>query len=775
MKTQCKITTLLLVLLFIFTCSAVKSQITWPEAQLLPTFPASAETQDLIYLNGNITTEELYLFASLKGLVNMTQPRIFSYDGDAFAEGPYTWLNSLGIKYVEHKAIPAWNILDKYISEVEGLIVYDPDQIHTVNLATTLAKDYKALIAAPSMLNKLTSPPYNLEIKLDLRGKYTSKLEIYQDLFDTYWPDLDQRMLIGLSPDDHKASLREYAVAMGAAVIWLEPQGSNSAFYNSRYPENKLINDFLSSMPVGSNYLGWWPNEENGVKNVSIHGKTTIASDFSSNLPFHSGMPRTIKPKPMPAKPELQNKIYVAFILSDGDNLQYIEHLMRKLWNNSDRGSVPMGWTISSAMVDAMPGALNYYHTSATENDNLISGPSGYGYTYPTNWPSADNYSELNQFAIKSEEYNVHAGLRVITIWNTITGGINATTGNIFAANAPTLLGLTAQNTGRPLSIYQSSLPAMPLSCNYCTDEQAMKDHIATASSGWNGITPRFVIIQAQPWNNVTPTSFKNVANSLNTNNYVVVRPDHIFQLIREANNITVNPGGIEGEGTGLTGIYYSGKNFETEVDVKVDTSIDFNWGMTAPLEELTVGDYSVKWVGQVQPRYTGEYTFYLTCNSDSRLFINDEVVINKRTSPRTQEAVIPLNAGEKYNIVAEYPVGGRSSIYKIEWASPFQSREVIPQSQLYADEYTGGNSSIKDVDVFSELKVYTTNGVLHVERNNNEKANITIYDTCGKALSSQDTKETSLQLDVNNLSKGIYLISVRTSNYSKVIKHIVN
>lgn len=31
----------------------------------------------------------------------------------------------------------------KYLPEVEGLIVYDPDQIHTVNLATIMAKDKK--------------------------------------------------------------------------------------------------------------------------------------------------------------------------------------------------------------------------------------------------------------------------------------------------------------------------------------------------------------------------------------------------------------------------------------------------------------------------------------------------------------------------------------------------------------------------------------------------------------------------------------------------------
>jgi hypothetical protein len=68
-----------------------------------------------------------------------------------------------------------------------------------------------------------------------------------------------------------------------------------------------------------------------------------------------------------------------------------------------------------------------------------------------------------------------------------------------------------------------------------------MKDHIGRASAGWDKASPRFVIIQAQPWKGVTPTSFKNVANSL-SDDYVVVRPDHLFQLLRESKGMVINP-----------------------------------------------------------------------------------------------------------------------------------------------------------------------------------------------------------------------------------------
>lgn len=478
---------------------------------------------DFVGVQQDNVTAETYLFSSLKGIVNRTQPRIFSYEGDAFAEGPYTWMQSLGLTWTEHT--DRWELITKYRGEISGLIVYDPAQTATVNLATMLAKDKKALITSPSLLSRLTAAPYNFPVLVDLRGQFTSKLQVYQTLYNTYWPTLDHRLLIGLSPEAHPGSLREYATALGAAVIWLDPAVSG---------ESELLNSFLSSMPAGSAFMGWWPEEGAGITRASSYGIATVASDYATNLTVHSGMPRTVMVKPIPPKPVLKNKIYVAFIISDGDNLQYVEHLMRKLWNNPDRGSVPMGWTLSPAMLDAMPGALNFYHQTATNNDNLISGPSGYGYAYPNNFP---NQNTLNQFVIKTEDYNKRAGFRVLTIWNTITGGINQNVGESFATYAPSLLGLTAQNTGGALSIYNQKLPGMPLSCNYCTGEQAMKDAINAASAGWNSAAPRFIIIQAQPWQDVKPSNFKNVMNSLDTN-HIVVRPDHLFQLMREKNGL---------------------------------------------------------------------------------------------------------------------------------------------------------------------------------------------------------------------------------------------
>jgi hypothetical protein len=769
-----KITILTLALLTSVAVCA-RDSIAWPEGQLLPSFPAPAETQDHIYLNSN-TDAEMYLFSSLKGLINRRQPRIFSYEGDSGAEGPFTWLTSLGVSY---NTTTPWAVLEKYKSEISGLIVYDPAQLHTVNLAVAMAKDLNALIASPTLLGRLTAAPYSYPVLADLRGKFTSSLQVYQFLYDSCWSNpgkpVDRRLLIGLSPEHHKAALREYAVALGAVVVWLDPKLS---------AESSLLNRFLELMPPGANYMGWWPEEEPGVSRLSNYGFTTIASDYCTNLTFHSGMPRTIDIRPMPAKPALENKIYVAFIISDGDNLQYVEHRMRRFWDDPNRGAAPIGWTVSPAMVDAMPGALSYFHRSATDNDNLISGPSGYGYTYPNRWltQSPPLTDALAEFVAKTEAYNVAAGLRVITVWNTITGGVDRSVGSIFAANAPTLLGVTAQNTGGAQSIYANRLPGKPLSCNYCTGVQAMKDHISSGSSGWSGAEPRFLIIQGNPWNSeVNPTGIKNVKDyfsaGVHAGKYVFVRPDHIFQLIREHNNITINPGGVEGSGEGLTATYCNGANFETAVASRIDPTVSFDWGARLPVEGVGVDNFSIRWTGKIMPRYSDAYTFYLTCDKGARLWVNDRLIIDcwDGGDAGTSTGVAALTAGEKYDVKLEYYDDEGAARCKLEWASAFQAREVVPKSQLFRDALT---DVAKSAGAAPEVKAYPSRsgkGIVNVEvggYSGRDELSITVYGIAGEALLKQAGRAAALQLDLSRYPSGVYLIVVRTKDFSKAVKY---
>jgi hypothetical protein len=532
--------------------------------------------------------DDALLFTTLKGLVNKTTPRIDSYD-DAVrgAEGKYGWLNALGIGYSD--VTDNWTLLTKYRSEISGIVVYDDALTDTVNLATTIASLDGGIVASPAQVDRLTSDPYNLPILNDLRGMFTSKTQVYQYLYDNYWSRVTHKLLIGLNPD-LRGFLRDYATAVGTAVVWLDPRVS---------AEDTILRQFLSGMPSGGGiYMGWWPDEGTGVARASEYGLSTIASDFASNLTVFGGTSRAVNVKPIPNKPPLDNKIYISLILSDGDNLQYLEHKFTSFWNAPNRGQVPMGWTVSPAMLDAMPGVLNHLYDTASPNDALISGPSGIGYTYPNYW---GNQSYLDQYVTLSNDYLNRAGLKAVTVWNQINGGINTNVGNSYANNAPSLLGITGQNAGGSITLYNNLLPAQGLNATYCYSTDSMISEINNAIAGWDGTSPRFVSIQTNPWQDANYQSFIDTVNHFSSNpNLVFVRPDTYFQLMRESLNLPVDPASIvatyEAENTSYATSPFShsvGRSFDNgwTADVADDSPGFMLWGpyvTTFPPGQLT-------------------------------------------------------------------------------------------------------------------------------------------------------------------------------------------
>jgi hypothetical protein len=67
--------------------------------------------------------------------------------------------------------------------------------------------------------------------------------------------------------------------------------------------------------------------------------------------------------------------------------------------------------------------------------------------------------------------------------------------------------------------------------------------------------------------------------------------------------------------------------------------------------------------------------------------------------------------------------------------------------------------------------------GIVNVELGNyagNEEINISVYDVSGRMLLKQAGKSVKQQLDLSRYSKGIYLISVRTKDYSKTIRYLL-
>jgi hypothetical protein len=488
----------------------VAGEVKWPAGQLLPTFPTPAPILDCIDL-ASASSTEADLFASLEGIVNRTRPQIaLVYSRDR--EGEFTWLDLHKLTY---KVINGYQAVLKYRTNVTGLVVTDPAQPHTLNLATTLAGVNDEVICDPSLLATLTNAPYNLAIVDDLRGRFANKCEVYRYLYSHCWSRCTHRIFAGMSPNLH-GHLRDYLVAVKSATVWLGPGKAEDA---------ELLRLFVSTMkPLDGVYMGWWPGEGDGLKWIAQYGIPVLASDQFCNATVFSGVGQAIRIPEIPPPPPLENKVYVALILSDGDNVQYMQHTMKMGWENAVRGKIPIGWTASPLAVDLDPMMLDYYWNTATTNDCLISGPSGAGYAHINDWSPAD----LAAFARISSSYLQRSGLRVITIWDKVTRPV----ARAFATNCPNLLGLTDEK-----GIYNKvnlGLRTMGLTPAYTSTAANMIAGITNAAAGWNGHAPLFIAAQSDVWH-LGPAGLLNVASALDTNEYKLVRPDQLFLLSAQA------------------------------------------------------------------------------------------------------------------------------------------------------------------------------------------------------------------------------------------------
>jgi hypothetical protein len=144
----------------------------------------------------------------------------------------------------------------------------------------------------------------------------------------------------------------------------------------------------------------------------------------------------------------------------------------------------------------------------------------------------------------------------------------------------------------------------------------------------------------------------------------------------------------VNGNGNGLTGNYFNGMNFETPVLNRVDATVNADWANGSPDPLVHVDQFSIRWTGQVQPRYTETYTFYVTTDDGGRLWINNQLIVDKwRDDGGTLvSGTISLTAGQKYDIKLEYYENGGGAKAILEWSSASQSRQVVPQAQLYSN-----------------------------------------------------------------------------------------
>ena len=516
-------------------------ELCWPEDRLLPCFlPPASQIKTLDMNSANLSDEERVMFCALQGIVNRTRPRILLYNHNE--EDKKIWPTAHNLSLSPIASTAPYNLVKQFKDEINGLVLYSMQKSnHYANLAVTIAGLDRLLPVTEEVRAKLVANGMDFPVVEDISSlTMTNTTSIYQYLYNNYWSRCNHRLLISERPNI--PYVHDIGVACGSACVWLDPRNTN---------ECKMLDKMLKDMTPGRDIvLGWFPEERSGVGEATKYGLSAVPADFFENATVYTAVNKPVKIPPVPKRPKLENKIYAAVYISDGDNIQYCQHAMAKIFEQSGRGQMAMNWTISPALADFSPSMLNYYYSKASTNDCFVSGPSGLGYAMPYDahnscyYAPATSSQAITPYTQLTQRYLEKTGLRVITIWDDISNAQR----KAYANNCPYLYGLTINDwerqTGRLTTKVQSQwLPIVPQYPCYANGVDVITSFFNSDIKNFTGSEPMFVTGQATVWDAGPDklVALKSKLNELSPNNVMIVRADHWFSYYNEAHHLPFN------------------------------------------------------------------------------------------------------------------------------------------------------------------------------------------------------------------------------------------
>ena len=498
-----------------------------PQDHRLSVFPKSPMPQHLVVLDGYALSQpERYLMTSLQGVLAKSEPRLYfdpsptpRHDLNHEEEG--RWLEVLETKYgvTWETADDSWAVLDQYIDEVDGYIVYDPELPQTVNVATPLAGIHHALIAHPDLIPALTARGLNAVD--DLRERFEDDTELYTWAFENVWPQCHPGLLAFL--DHTLPPLRDYLVAHNVFTVQLDFGHHN---------EGPLLDRILAETPANIPILGWPLEEYLGMITFSSFNKFHVCNSGVPNLTVHSGLPAPeLTQDHITEWPVVENKIHVAFAFTDGDSMGYLHQWMAGRWDDPARGEVPIGWEMSIAPVDLSPDVISYFYANKTDNDVIIGPASGLGYIYP------NHYDDLDAFLDLTAPYMAATDMR--TIW-LINDDLTLPDDIVVAyAQALDLNGIFIDywpNSDKKWRLASDGTPVLRSRYAYFFGmgqvEKILADALVEKEYLYPDV-PTFVFIGLNGWE-AMPGDIKDAVDDLD-DRYVVLRPDAMFAAMRTA------------------------------------------------------------------------------------------------------------------------------------------------------------------------------------------------------------------------------------------------
>ncbi len=338
----------------------------------------------------NLNQDEQALVLSMQGVINRAEKKVF-VDTEIYME----YLD----ENLEKKVVSLWEILEECKHNIKGYVKYTlSDSDVGINMAATVSAGVDVLGVPKSLEEKVKETGLNCLYDLDdIKGSSAERQKV---VFDGVYEMLNKDGLVHqvVSKNSFLIKLRDFGISKRWACIYTSENAEDREF--RKYVLEKLDKNIA--------VYGWTDDEIAFIRDISSYGDYAIPMDWAMNNSYLSGTDEYIKQnyKKIPVK---KDKHYVALVVSDGDNIQWLERdfsttgLYGQRLNSKE--NYKMTWTISPSLVKLCPDALRRIYR-LSKNDYFISGVSGVGYANPCEYPEEylKGFCEITAEIIKQSE-----------------------------------------------------------------------------------------------------------------------------------------------------------------------------------------------------------------------------------------------------------------------------------------------------------------------------------------------------------------------------------
>ncbi len=131
----------------------------------------------------------------------------------------------------------------------------------------------------------------------------------------------------------------------------------------------------------------------------------------------------------------------------------------------------------------------------------------------------------------------------------------------------------------------------------------------------------------------------------------------------------------------GLRAEYFAGYDLKDLRLVRIDPKLETWWPLEGTPDPAVPKEFSARWTGQIEAKYSETYTFQAGFDSGGRLWIDNRLLLDHWKESGTFGTKIDLKAGRKYDIKMEFRKGQWGGNVRLYWSSAHQGQEAVPSS----------------------------------------------------------------------------------------------